>query len=730
MKKINKLVKLSLSALLLITLIPASITAETDPAIETGGYKESDPQTDPFVGDVTVVGGEPDPSQAEGDTGGSTQVDPNKDTAAGDGQYSGNINWNDDDNDDSFTGDGTVSGDPDPSAAEGGTGGNSGSQSGQGTTPSGEVDQPSYEDVQKALEEWKKQQEEKCKADPASCETSGDDDPTVNPDPEGVPTEDERKETYINVELSDVYCDNTDFTSFCVVTNEDLLDTYKADLETAADKVLIKKNGEKEFTSKEALDDVYVISYNDSKDLTGLVYGTKKIVVETSYGSVILPANHLYVFDGTKTRTNYLDVAMNYSQIVLGDRTKFSMTGSVIDASRLDEVVDYEFNENTAYEVYVVSESTDETDSQKKLINAASKIESKEDYNVKLDDHVLFELSIAAKSLDLEALEVKEDTDIKMKSDSYLHLNVTKPYGLFKTDESKHFMNNMYHILDEATNSVEKVELPIYTSDAYYDIAITSMSPYVYVYKGYKAQYKFLSADSNVLPEGIETLVEDENMYVENEEMYPVLPSKTIVNTNDGVWEFKGYDIEKTIASGKGIVPFVGTWKYTETPTYTVTWVDDNGTVLEKDEKVKKDTWPTYDSKTPSKASTKQYTYTFLGWDKELSPVTQDVTYTAVYKKTAVKYKVTFVDDDGSILKAPTEYEYGTKAANIAQPSTPKKASDGKYTYTFAGWDKTIVDVTADAVYTATYKKTKIEDNSRTEADVYYSNVAPKMGDC
>ena len=66
-------------------------------------------------------------------------------------------------------------------------------------------------------------------------------------------------------------------------------------------------------------------------------------------------------------------------------------------------------------------------------------------------------------------------------------------------------------------------------------------------------------------------------------------------------------------------------------------------------------------------------------------------------------FTVTFVDEDGTVLKEATQYPYGTKAVNIAKPDDPVKPSTAQYEYTFTGWDPAIADVTADAVYTAAY---------------------------
>lgn len=68
--------------------------------------------------------------------------------------------------------------------------------------------------------------------------------------------------------------------------------------------------------------------------------------------------------------------------------------------------------------------------------------------------------------------------------------------------------------------------------------------------------------------------------------------------------------------------------------TYTVTWLDADGTVLETDMDVEYGTTPTYDGKTPAKAPTAGHSYVFKGWTPEVTVVTGDATYTANFEET------------------------------------------------------------------------------------------------
>ena len=85
-----------------------------------------------------------------------------------------------------------------------------------------------------------------------------------------------------------------------------------------------------------------------------------------------------------------------------------------------------------------------------------------------------------------------------------------------------------------------------------------------------------------------------------------------------------------------------------EINTYTVTWKNWDGSTLETDTLVPYGTTPEYNGETPTREETASHSYTFIGWDQEISPVTGDITYTAIFDS-EIKASYDFTIEDGII---------------------------------------------------------------------------------
>ena len=145
-------------------------------------------------------------------------------------------------------------------------------------------------------------------------------------------------------------------------------------------------------------------------------------------------------------------------------------------------------------------------------------------------------------------------------------------------------------------------------------------------------------------------------------------------------------------------------WAIWQVKTYTVTWVDEDGTTLIDQKDYEYGAIPKFEGVEPTKAADAQYTYMFKGWDKDYTEVKGNQTYVAVYEKTTNKYTVKWVDEDGTTLIDQKDYEYG--AIPKFEGVEPTKAADAQYTYTFKGWDKDYTEVKGNQTYVAVYEKT------------------------
>lgn len=91
---------------------------------------------------------------------------------------------------------------------------------------------------------------------------------------------------------------------------------------------------------------------------------------------------------------------------------------------------------------------------------------------------------------------------------------------------------------------------------------------------------------------------------------------------------------------------------------YDITFVNEDGTVLQKDALTYGD-MPKYRGDNPTKAADDMYTYEFAGWKPTISPVTGAVTYEATFKATEIQ-------------PAPKPGPTPAKGASAADPAIPQ----------------------------------------------------------
>lgn len=201
---------------------------------------------------------------------------------------------------------------------------------------------------------------------------------------------------------------------------------------------------------------------------------------------------------------------------------------------------------------------------------------------------------------------------------------------------------------------------------------------------------------------------------VSGSDKYTHFDTCEIVATADKGYHFTGWYEDGKFVSEKASYSFTveGIRNFEarfEINVYTVTYKNDDGTVLQESELEWGSTASYNHIAKPTKKPTAQYTYTFAGWDNKETLVTKDITYTATYTSTINKYKITFANEDGTVLQT-SEVEYGKFP--VYDKSAPTKSATVEETFTFAGWDKEIAKVTGDTTYTATYTSKPITKDS------------------
>lgn len=112
---------------------------------------------------------------------------------------------------------------------------------------------------------------------------------------------------------------------------------------------------------------------------------------------------------------------------------------------------------------------------------------------------------------------------------------------------------------------------------------------------------------------------------------------------------------------------------------YTITWKNYDGAILEIDSNIKMGEIPTYDGNVPEKPSDERYSYTWSGWTPEITPALKNQTYTAIYSSNQIQYEITYNLYGG--VNDPSNPTFYTFEDHISFKAATKTG------YTFLGWE-------------------------------------------
>ena len=278
------------------------------------------------------------------------------------------------------------------------------------------------------------------------------------------------------------------------------------------------------------------------------------------------------------------------------------------------------------------------------------------------------------------------------------------------------------------TEEVAYGETPVYSGET---PVKASEGQYSYTFKGWTPEITAVTKNAEYTAEfnqtentftvtwldsdGTTVLEKDENVaYGSKPSFDGTTPTKA--EDEQYTYTFKGWSPEITSTTAITEDTTYTAVYETTVKTYTVTWLNSDGTtVLEKDENVAYGTKPSFDGKTPTKEEDDKNTYTFKGWSPEITDettVTGNISYTAVYESKEKTYTVTWKNYDGTVLETDENVAYGTMPSYDG--TTPTRAAEEGYTFTFAGWDPEILSVTGDVTYTATYSSSALVTHTIT----------------
>ena len=193
-----------------------------------------------------------------------------------------------------------------------------------------------------------------------------------------------------------------------------------------------------------------------------------------------------------------------------------------------------------------------------------------------------------------------------------------------------------------------------------------------FVWSFFETIYDFFHSNTTV-----STVYSDKSMNYSGTEFLPI-PTKA--PTNQYTYEFVGWDKNGVDENGNIVVKAIYLQKVMKC---YINVFDDDKTTLLHSAVVEYGAGVNLSDIKPTKPESKEFSYEFVGWDKDTNAFYKNENVYAVYNAIPKKYTYKFVQEDGESIVSQGTAIYGTP---IIAPKPPKKTSSSEEVYEFAGW--------------------------------------------
>lgn len=198
---------------------------------------------------------------------------------------------------------------------------------------------------------------------------------------------------------------------------------------------------------------------------------------------------------------------------------------------------------------------------------------------------------------------------------------------------------------------------------------------YTYTFSGWSPEITSVTGDTtytaqfNAVPRVYSLMLNLDEGILDNEEAYMeytcgtgvALPTPRKDDFYFVGWydneDYSGEPINAVTAEDFGDKAFWAKWTQEAPTAFKITFVNYDNTELWSGD-VEVGVIPQYNGSEPKRESDDKYSYRFIGWDKELSEVTEITTYVAQFERTPIDYFVEYTDNGNALVGAPEAGEY------------------------------------------------------------------------